>query len=68
MTDIGSRGLDILSVGLVIHYDFPRNYEDYVHRSGRAARGGKLGRTLSLVTQYDTDLLKDTEKKAQVKF
>ena len=49
-TDLSSRGIDIRSIELVIHYDVPRNYEDYVHRSGRTARGGDIGRSLALVT------------------
>lgn len=62
-TDLGSRGLDIRAVELVINYDFPSDYKDYVHRAGRAARGGNRGRCLSLITQYDVDKLKDTEAK-----
>jgi ATP-dependent RNA helicase DDX49/DBP8 len=62
-TDLGSRGLDIRAVELVINYDFPSDYKDYVHRAGRAARGGARGRCLSIITQYDVDNLKVAEDK-----
>ena len=45
----------------MIHYNFPVIYEDFVHRSGRAARGQHLGRTISFVTQHDTEFFKEVE-------
>jgi ATP-dependent RNA helicase DDX49/DBP8 len=56
-TDVASRGLDIPQVDLVVNYDVPMNPDDYVHRAGRTARAGKGGMALSLVTQYDIDLV-----------
>ena len=62
-TDVGSRGLDIPSVDLVINYDVPSAPEDYVHRVGRTARAGRGGRAITLVTQYDVNLVKAIESK-----
>lgn len=42
-TDVAARGLDIPNVEHVIHYQVPRTTENYIHRSGRTARGNKEG-------------------------
>lgn len=66
-TDLGSRGLDIRTVGLVINYDFPVEYTDYVHRAGRTARGVKRGKVVSLITQHEVEQLKAVEEKVDMK-
>jgi ATP-dependent RNA helicase DDX49/DBP8 len=63
-TDVASRGLDLPAVDLVINFDVPRVPSDYVHRSGRTARAGRAGRALTLVTQYDVELVHALEDKA----
>ena len=66
-TDLGARGLDIRAVEWVINYDFPRDYRDYVHRAGRAARGGERGNCLSILTQHSTEQFKEMEKQVKAK-
>ena len=60
-TDVGSRGLDIPEVDLVVNFDLPKLPEDYVHRVGRTARAGRSGWSLSFASQYDVELLKAIE-------
>ncbi|CAI6351222.1 unnamed protein product [Macrosiphum euphorbiae] len=49
-TDVASRGLDIVGVNHVIHYDVPRTAEIYIHRSGRTARASNIGLSLLICT------------------
>lgn len=48
-TDVASRGLDIPAVNTVIHYQIPRSFELYVHRSGRTARANRTGTSIEMV-------------------
>ncbi|PPR03950.1 hypothetical protein CVT26_001155 [Gymnopilus dilepis] len=61
-TDIASRGLDIPSVDIVINYDVPQHSKDYIHRVGRTARAGRSGKAITLVSQYDVELVQRIEE------
>lgn len=52
-TDIAARGIDVSGIAHVINYDLPAQPEDFVHRLGRTARGGRSGSSLSLITPHD---------------
>ena len=55
--DVTSRGLDIPSVNLVVHYNLPNYTEAFLHRSGRTARAGKSGTVVALVGSKDRNSL-----------
>jgi superfamily II DNA/RNA helicase len=57
-TDIAARGLDNLDVSHVVQFDFPRSGAEYLHRCGRTARAGRRGTSHSLVTKFDTELVR----------
>ena len=55
------RGLDIPLVDAVVNYDLPAHPKDYIHRVGRTARAGRAGKSITLVTQYDVELIQRVE-------
>ena len=61
-TAVASRGLHIDGVTHVINYDLPEDPEDYVHRIGRTARAGAVGRAISLACEKYVHSLSDIEK------
>ena len=45
----------------MINYDIPSHSKDYIHRVGRTARAGRAGKSITLVTQYDVELIQRIE-------
>ncbi|GMM56439.1 mRNA splicing protein [Maudiozyma humilis] len=52
-TNVAARGIDVPDVSLVVNYEMPRAFEDYVHRIGRTGRAGKQGTALTLLGDYE---------------
>jgi ATP-dependent RNA helicase RhlE len=61
-TDIAARGIDVSGIELVINYDLPEDYENYVHRIGRTARAGREGRAISFATPDQSADVKSIER------
>jgi ATP-dependent RNA helicase RhlB len=60
-TSVASRGLHIDGVTHVINYDIPEDPEDYVHRIGRTARAGAVGKAITLACEKYVHALSDVE-------
>ena len=52
-SDVFARGIDIISVNVVINFDFPRQSDTYLHRIGRSGRFGHLGLAINFITEDD---------------
>lgn len=64
-TSVASRGLDVKELELVVNFDVPNHYEDYVHRLGRTGRAGRKGHAITFISEeeekYAPDLAKALE-------
>ncbi|KAJ8318546.1 hypothetical protein KUTeg_003637 [Tegillarca granosa] len=64
-TSVAARGLDVRHLILVVNYDCPNHYEDYVHRCGRTGRAGNKGFGFTFITpeqeRYAGDIIKALE-------
>ena len=58
-TSLAARGLDVPGLNLVVNYDAPSHYEDYVHRVGRTGRAGRKGTAYTFVDPSQRHLIPD---------
>ncbi len=66
-TDVAARGLHINDLSMVVNYDIPEDYENYVHRIGRTARAGKTGKAVTLACEKYVYGLEPIEKYINMK-
>ena len=57
-TDVAARGLDIPRVDYIVQYDPPDDPRDYIHRVGRTARAGKVGKSLLFLMESELGFLR----------
>jgi len=67
-TDLAARGIDVAAISYVVNYHLPDVYEVYVHRSGRTARAGAKGFSLTVLQQEEVTEIADFERELGIKF
>lgn len=67
-TDLAARGLDVKEISYVIHYHLPDTYETYVHRSGRTARAGRKGLSVTILQQEEVFEIPEFEEELGISF
>jgi ATP-dependent RNA helicase DeaD len=61
-TDVAARGIDVNDVTHVINYSLPDEVENYTHRSGRTARAGKTGVSISIINAKELGKIRQIER------
>lgn len=67
-TDLAARGIDVKEIAYVVNYHLPDTYDAYVHRSGRTARAGAKGLSLTILQQEEVADIPDFEKELGIVF
>ncbi|MDC1162127.1 DEAD/DEAH box helicase [Tenacibaculum sp.] len=67
-TDLAARGIDVKDVSYVVNYHLPDTYDAYVHRSGRTARAGANGLSLTIIQQEEIEDISDFELELDITF
>lgn len=67
-TDLAARGIDVKEIAYVVNYHLPDTYENYVHRSGRTARAGANGLSLTVLQAEEEVEIADFEKELGIQF
>lgn len=67
-TDLAARGIDIKEISYVVNYHLPDTYDTYVHRSGRTARAGAKGLSLTILQKEEVEDIADFENELGIVF
>lgn len=67
-TDLAARGIDVKEISYVVNYHLPDAFDTYVHRSGRTARAGAEGLSLTVLQKEEVDDIADFEKELGIEF
>lgn len=63
---VAARGLHIDDISHVFNYDLSQDAQEYIHRVGRAARAGNLGKAITLLSEKDYDTFNEILARHQV--
>ena len=66
-SDLSARGLDVAHITHIFHYDLPLTPQDYLHRSGRSARNGEKGTSITILTPKDLGIIGLLERTFKIK-
>ena len=67
-TDVAARGIDVEGLSFVIQHQLPDAMQYYTHRSGRTARAGKKGVSLTLIEPSERGQITKLEQSLGVNF
>jgi ATP-dependent RNA helicase DeaD len=67
-TDLAARGIDVAAIRYVVNYHLPDVYETYVHRSGRTARAGGSGLSLTVLQEEEVAEIANFEEALGIAF
>ncbi len=67
-TDVAARGIDVNDLSHVFHFSLPDDISYYTHRSGRTARAGKEGISISFISGKDRHMLNRISKDLDINF
>ncbi len=67
-TDLAARGIDVKDLSYVVNYHLPDTYDAYVHRSGRTARAGSSGLSLTILQKEEVQDITDFERVLDIRF
>ena len=67
-TDLAARGIDVKKISYVVNYHLPDTYDAYVHRSGRTARAGAKGLSLTILQKEEVADIADFENELGIVF
>lgn len=67
-TDLAARGIDVKEISYVVNYHLPDVAELYVHRSGRTARAGAEGLSLTVIQQEEIEKLREFQEELGIDF
>jgi ATP-dependent RNA helicase DeaD len=67
-TDVAARGIDVEGLSFVIQHQLPDAMQYYTHRSGRTARAGKKGVSITLIEPKERRKITQLEKELGLNF